>query len=216
MTTYEKYEIVTCDSFPLPTIEISQIYADEKLSQEEKVQLAAHCKFGVVSSSIYLYSEKHTKVLRKLHCLEINAELRREEKSSHFVQQVQDVIKKAPPLPHEMIVFRGLHNVKTPIKGSTWVHPGFVWCTFREGDARFYMRDTSMCYTEKSGPCRSLCTGQTFNSLLLRITVPKGSRMVQMGSLYFAQETPVHILLPSHSRFTVMDVRENVISLKLQ
>ena len=112
---------------------------------------------------------------------------------SDYVQKFDDAIGRAPPLPYQLTVYRGLSDVDMTefTSGAFITDAGYV--------------STSMNETVAKG----------FGGVVAVITLPAGTRGIDMRELSSVGPEEAELLLPRDSTFEVTVVRESRVQMRL-
>jgi hypothetical protein len=128
----------------------------------------------ITSLQNFVYTCKQKYLANGLNFFEINRLLRFGKLPSIEAVDFNDHIKKAPTLPFDMILYRGLPETFDCKVGDVLQNQGFMFCTLYKACARWYAENTtSFCYTPTN---LDISLAKPSNkSTLLRITVRKGT-----------------------------------------
>jgi len=81
-------------------------------------------------------------------------------------------------LKWDIILYRDISTILNVKVGDILTNLGFMWCSLSEDYAKFYMNDTSKCYTKDH--CDPLLLQRT-NGTLLKINTPSGTNMLDVS-----------------------------------
>lgn len=149
--------------------------------------------------------------LKENYFLQVNEYIRdrRTDNSitNKFILDFNEFVSNSPILDHKMILYRGIpHEIKTTIN-DTLFNLGFIFCSLDKETAKYYLNDTSDCYTNL-GQSIALFK-KTEKGTLFKIIVPEYSHFIDLSYYRYDSSKDVYsqIILPNNISFLVTKVK---------